>query len=53
MLQIAAACGEAHPARVPLDRFDLVDGFAMTRAREVFGYKETWRLGRTGTDVAR
>jgi glutamate synthase (ferredoxin) len=55
MLQIAAACGEAHPARVPLDRFDLVDGFAMTRAREVFGYKDTWRLGRTGvvTDVAR
>jgi glutamate synthase (ferredoxin) len=43
MLQIAAACGETHPARVPLDRFDIVDGFVTKRAREVFGYKETWR----------
>jgi glutamate synthase domain-containing protein 2 len=46
MLQIAAACGETHPARVSLDRFDLVDGFATKRAREVFGYKESWRLKR-------
>jgi hypothetical protein len=47
MLQITAACGESHPARVPLDRFDLLDGLATTRAREVFGYKENWRKPRT------
>jgi glutamate synthase (ferredoxin) len=41
MLQIAAACGQPHPARVPLDRFELVDGFAMKSAREVFGYGAT------------
>lgn len=46
ILQIAAACGESHPARVPLDRFDFVDGFATKPAREVFGYRETWRRPR-------
>ena len=43
ILQIAAACGAAHPSLVPLDCFDLVDGFKLAPAREVFGYKETWR----------
>jgi glutamate synthase domain-containing protein 2 len=49
ILQIAAACGEPHPALVPLDRFDLVDGFQTRGAREVFGYKENWR--RPGSDA--
>jgi glutamate synthase (ferredoxin) len=49
ILQIAAACGESHPALVPLDRFDLVDGFQTRGAREVFGYKEDWR--RPGSDA--
>ncbi len=49
ILQIAAACGEPHPALVPLDRFDLVDGFQTRGAREVFGYQENWR--RPGSDA--
>jgi hypothetical protein len=44
LLQLASACGQPHPALVPLDRFDVVDGFATRSAREVFGYKETWGL---------
>jgi glutamate synthase (ferredoxin) len=44
MLQIAAACGESHPALVPLERFDVVDGFVTRCAREVFGYEEDWGL---------
>jgi hypothetical protein len=28
---------------VPLDRFDVVDGFATAGALEVFGYERTWR----------
>jgi glutamate synthase (ferredoxin) len=38
LLQLANACGELHPALVPLDRFDLVDGFVTRSAKEVFGY---------------
>jgi hypothetical protein len=49
ILQIAAACGEPHPALVPLDRFDFVDGFQTRGARDVFGYEENWR--RPGSDV--
>ncbi len=43
ILQIAAACGEPHPALVSLDRFDLVDGFQTRGAREVFGYNSFHR----------
>jgi glutamate synthase domain-containing protein 2 len=49
LMQIAAACGEPHPALVPLDRFDLVDGFQTRGARDVFGYQENWR--RPGSDA--
>jgi glutamate synthase domain-containing protein 2 len=38
LLQLANACGELHPALVPLERFDIVDGFATRSATEVFGY---------------
>jgi glutamate synthase domain-containing protein 2 len=44
LLQIAAACGEPHPALVALDRFDVVDGFSTRSAREVFGYEPSWGL---------
>jgi glutamate synthase domain-containing protein 2 len=43
LLQIAAACGEPHPSLVPLDRFDFVDGFSTTSARDLFGYSDGWR----------
>jgi Conserved region in glutamate synthase len=42
LLQLAAACGELHPSLVPLDRFELVDGFTTKAARDVFGYNESW-----------
>ncbi len=31
----------AHPALVPLECFAVVDGFMATRARDLFGYKDT------------
>src|SRR5262249_20281613 len=42
LLSLAHACGSVHPALVPLDRFDIVDGFATASARTVFGYGENW-----------
>jgi glutamate synthase (ferredoxin) len=44
LLQLASACGEPHPALVPLDRFDILDGFATRSARDVFGYTSDWGL---------
>ncbi len=45
LLALAGACGELHPALVPLDRIDLVDpGFVRRSARDVFGYKPGWGL---------
>jgi glutamate synthase (ferredoxin) len=44
LLQLARACGHVHPALVPLDRFDIVDGFATRSARDVFGYSGDWGL---------
>lgn len=42
LLQLANACGEVHPALVPLERFAIVEGFALRSAREVFGYEQGW-----------
>jgi glutamate synthase (ferredoxin) len=44
LLQLAHACGEPHPALVPLDRFDIIDGFSMRSARDVFGYTASWGM---------
>jgi glutamate synthase domain-containing protein 2 len=44
LLQLANACGEVHPALVPLDRFAIVDGFAQRSAPEIFGYAPGWGL---------
>ena len=45
LLSLAHACGQAHPALVPLDSFDIVDDRFSTRcAREVFGYAPGWGL---------
>lgn len=44
MLSLAHACGELHPALVPLDRFEIVDGFRTVPAREVFAYRAGWGL---------
>jgi hypothetical protein len=42
LINLAHACGEAHPALVPLDRFDIVDGLTTRSARDVFGYAPGW-----------
>ena len=44
LIQLAHACGEAHPALVPLDRLAVLDGFTQRSAREVFGYESGWGL---------
>lgn len=39
LLQLARACGQPHPALVPLDVFEILDGhFGARPAAEVFGY---------------
>ncbi|MFO0679449.1 MAG: FMN-binding glutamate synthase family protein [Polyangiaceae bacterium] len=43
-LQIANACGEVHPALVPLDHFDILHAFETRPARDVFGYAPGWGL---------
>ncbi len=42
LLSLAHACGQPHPALVPLDRFDIVDGLHARPARDVFGYAAGW-----------
>jgi glutamate synthase domain-containing protein 2 len=43
LLALAHACGEPHPALVPLDRIGIVDpGFVIRSARTVFGYEAGW-----------
>jgi hypothetical protein len=44
LLSLSHACGELHPALVPLDRFEIVDGFAIKCARDVFEYQPGWGL---------
>ena len=45
LLHLAHATGHAHPALVPLDALDLVDGNTQTRsARAAFGYEPGWGL---------
>jgi len=42
LLQLARACGHEHPALVPLDQIEIVDGLAVKSARETFGYQRGW-----------
>jgi glutamate synthase (ferredoxin) len=48
LLQLANACGELHPALVPIDRLAILDGFEARSARDVFGYEEGWGLPAEG-----
>jgi len=41
---LAAACGHAHPALVPLDAISIVARGAATPARELYGYQPGWGL---------
>lgn len=44
LLDLAHACGTAHPALVPLDRFEVLDGLRLTAAPQVFQYELGWGL---------
>jgi len=44
LLQLAHACGQPHPALVPLDSLDIIEGLVRRPAREVFGYQPAWGL---------
>ena len=54
LLQLAHACGYAHPALVPLDAIDIVASASETRsAPTVFGYERGWGLPPTSADATR
>jgi glutamate synthase (ferredoxin) len=45
LASLAAACGQPHPALVPLEALDLVGSATETRsARDAFGYRPGWGL---------
>ena len=45
MLQLSQACGQPHPALVPLNQFDILDeAFGSRPADECFGYELGWGL---------
>lgn len=45
LLQVAQSCGQSHPARVGLDRLEILDDrFGTRAAAEVFGYEPGWGL---------
>ncbi len=45
LLTLGHACGKVHPALVPLDALDILDGESGTRpARDVFHYQQGWGL---------
>lgn len=44
LLSLARACGKPHPALVPLDCVDIIDGLTRKPARETFGYEPNWGL---------
>ena len=45
LLTLGHACGKLHPALVPLDALDILDGEFGTRpARDVFRYQQGWGL---------
>jgi glutamate synthase domain-containing protein 2 len=44
LLSLAQACGEVHPALVPLDRIDVLEGLKSRSAVDVFGYRPGWGL---------
>jgi hypothetical protein len=44
LLHLAHACGQVHPALVPLDNLDILDGLVRRSAPEAFGYAPGWGL---------
>jgi glutamate synthase domain-containing protein 2 len=53
LLQLALACGVAHPALVGADRVEVLDGrYGSVTARELFGYEPGWGVPRRADQVA-
>jgi glutamate synthase domain-containing protein 2 len=44
LLHVAHACAARHPALVPLDAIDIIEGLVRRPAREVFDYQPGWGL---------
>ena len=45
LLRLARTCGQPHPALVPLERLEILDGrFQSQSAAKVFGYEPDWGL---------
>ncbi len=44
LLALAHACGQHHPALVPLDAIDMLDGLVRRPARTMFEYQPGWGL---------
>jgi glutamate synthase domain-containing protein 2 len=44
LLHLCHACAQPHPALVPLDSIDIIEGLVRRPAREVFGYQPEWGL---------
>jgi glutamate synthase (ferredoxin) len=44
LIHLANACGQPHPALVPLESIDIIEGLVRRPAREVFGYQPAWGL---------
>jgi len=44
LMTLAHACGHVHPALVPLDALDVIDGLVRRSAQDVFDYQPGWGL---------
>jgi len=45
LIRLSRACGEIHPALVPLERFEMLTGDAdALNATEIFGYQDHWGM---------
>lgn len=52
LIHLAHACAQPHPALVPLDAIDIIEGLVRRPAREVFGYQPAWGLPPDGDRTA-
>jgi glutamate synthase domain-containing protein 2 len=52
LLRLAHACAQPHPALVPLEHLDIIEGLVRKPAREVFGYEPNWGLPPEGDRAA-
>jgi glutamate synthase domain-containing protein 2 len=51
LMHLAHACGFVHPAMIPLDRFEIVEGLVRRDAPSVFEYENAWSCRRVDDEV--